>query len=446
MTMISDQSPINFQDDLPDSTDVVVIGAGVAGISTAWFLTQMGVRVLVCDKGRVAGEQSSRNWGWVRQQGRDAAELPIMIDSIGLWESISREVGGDVGFTRQGIMYLAKNDSELAEYDKWLDIARPYQLDSRMLTASEINDQLGQTGSTQLWKGALFTPSDGRAEPFTAVPAMARNLQSKGVLIRENCAVRCLDIEAGRVAGVVTEHGRVNAPTVVCCGGAWSTLFLGNSGIELPQLTVRSTVARTEPTEEFFSGAATGADIAFRRRQDGGYTIAPGGINEHFISLDSFRFFFKFLPVLIENSRTIRLPLDADLIRRLLPNRHWSSEEVSPFEINRVLNPEPSRAGIDNMRRGLKKYVPALADVKFAEIWAGMIDVTPDVVPVMDEIDQCPGLFVATGFSGHGFGIGPGAGKVMATMIMGKDPQYDLSRFRFSRFSDGSKMVPGPGL
>ncbi|HJL61668.1 MAG TPA: FAD-binding oxidoreductase, partial [Pseudomonadales bacterium] len=185
---------------------------------------------------------------------------------------------------------------------------------------------------------------------------------------------------------------------------------------------------------------------AFRRRQDGGYTIAPGGINEHFISLDSFRFFFKFLPVLIENSRTIRLPLDADLIRRLLPTRHWSSEEVSPFEINRVLNPEPSRAGIDNMRRGLKKYVPALADVKFAEIWAGMIDVTPDVVPVMDEIDQCPGLFVATGFSGHGFGIGPGAGKVMATMIMGKDPQYDLSRFRFSRFSDGSKMVPGPGL
>ena len=85
----SEQSPINYQDRLPQNVDVVVIGAGVIGISTAWFLARQGVSVLVCDKGRVAGEQSSRNWGWIRQQARDAAELPIVIDSINTWETLA---------------------------------------------------------------------------------------------------------------------------------------------------------------------------------------------------------------------------------------------------------------------------------------------------------------------------------------------------------------------
>ena len=98
------------------------------------------------------------------------------------------------------------------------------------------------------------------------------------------------------------------------------------------------------------------------------------------------------------------------------------------------------------MRKGLKKRLPKLAEIPFEETWAGMIDVTPDVVPVMDHIESHPGLLLATGFSGHGFGIGPGAGKVMADMVMGNSAAHDLSRFRMSRFSDGSPMVPGPGL
>ena len=98
------------------------------------------------------------------------------------------------------------------------------------------------------------------------------------------------------------------------------------------------------------------------------------------------------------------------------------------------------------MRAGINKRLPSLAQVPFDEAWAGMIDVTPDVVPVMDEIEAYPGLFLATGFSGHGFGIGPGAGRVMARMVSGKAAEHDLARFRFSRFADGSPMLPGPGL
>ena len=440
----SDQAPIAFQDELPETVDVVVIGAGVIGIATAWFLAKSGVSVLVCDKGRVAGEQSSRNWGWIRQQARDADELPIVIDSINTWETLAAEIGEDIGFTRQGVLYAAETDEQLARHEQWLDVAQQHQLDTRMLSGSEvdalIDDKPGQ------WRGGMYTASDGRAEPWKAVPALARALQTRGGLIRESCAVRTVDVQAGRVCGVVTEHGRVSARSVVCAGGAWSTLLMANLGVNLPQLSVRATVLRTAPAPEIYSGGATVGEVAIRRRQDGGYTVASSSANEHFIGADSFRHFFKFLPALASSARFIRLNFGDNLIERLLPTRSWQDDDVTPFEKTRVLNPAPSNRALRQMREGLKKRLPKLGDLPFEEAWAGMIDVTPDVVPVMDEVADYPGLYLATGFSGHGFGIGPGAGRVMADMILGKPAAHNLERFRLSRFTDGSKMKPGPGL
>jgi glycine/D-amino acid oxidase-like deaminating enzyme len=442
--IFSDQSPISYQDKLPESVDVAIIGAGVIGISTAFFLAKQGLSVLVCDKGRVAGEQSSRNWGWIRQQGRDPAELPIMMESINTWESLSKEIGEDIGFTREGVLSVAETDEQLANFEKWLETATQHQLDTKMLSSAEVDnlikDKPGQ------WKGGMFTASDGRAEPFKAVPALAKALREKGGLVREGCAVRSVDMQGGKVAGVVTEHGYVKAQSVVCAGGAWSTLLMANLGINLPQLTVRATVMRTAPGPNIYNGNASVGEVAIRRRQDGGYTIASGGTNEHFIGADSFRHFFKFLPALSSSRKFIKLKFGDNLIERLLPVRKWRDDEISPFEKNRVLNPSPSQKSIETMHKGLAKRLPQLASLAIEEAWAGMIDVTPDVVPVMDEIPDHAGLFLATGFSGHGFGIGPGAGKVMANMVTGNQAMHNLDRFRFSRFTDGSPMKPGPGL
>jgi glycine/D-amino acid oxidase-like deaminating enzyme len=437
-------TPAEHLGPLPESVDVVVIGAGVIGISTAWFLAQRGVSVLVCDKGRVACEQSSRNWGWIRQQARDPAELPIMIDSINAWDTLSRELDTDIGFTRQGVLYAAGTDAELARHEAWLDTAAQHQVDTRMLTGGEV-DALIQDKQGQ-WRGGMFTPSDGRAEPWKAVPALAKALVQRGGQIREACAVRAIDQEGGRVTGVVTEHGRVRAQSVVCAAGAWSTLFLANLGVNLPQLSVRATVARTQPGPEIYSGNAALGEIAIRRRQDGGYTVAASSMNEHLIGADSFRHFFKFLPTLAASAGYIRMRFGGEIIERLLPVRRWADDEETPFERHRVLNPAPSQAAIKKMHAGLAKRVPGIAGGEFAEAWAGMIDVTPDVVPVMDEVSTAPGLYLATGFSGHGFGIGPGAGKVMADLVTGRTPAHDLSRFRLARFTDGSRMRPGPGL
>ncbi|MEJ2132718.1 MAG: FAD-binding oxidoreductase, partial [Gammaproteobacteria bacterium] len=361
-----------------------------------------------------------------------------------IWEGLAREIGEDIGFARTGVLYLAESEAQLAKLAEWLDVAAQHQLDSRILSGHEVDvlvtDKRGQ------WRGGLWTASDGRAEPFKAVPALARTLVRFGGAIREDCAVRSLDLAAGRIAGVVTEHGRVRAQSVVCAAGAWSTLFLRHHGIRLPQLTVRSTVARTARAPDVFSGAAALGEVAIRRRMDGGYTVAAGGETEHFVGADTFRHFFKFLPAVSGRARSLRLRFGDGLLQRLTASGSWDASTVSPFEKTRVLNPPPSKRALERMRRGLARRLPTLASIDFEETWAGMIDVTPDVVPVLDEVRAWPGLFLATGFSGHGFGIGPGAGRVMADMVQGRPVAHDLARFRLSRFSDGSPMRPGPGL
>jgi glycine/D-amino acid oxidase-like deaminating enzyme len=414
----------------------------VIGISAAWYLLKQGLSVLVVDKGRVAGEQSSRNWGWVRVTWRDEAEVPIAIDSLNCWQEMSDELDEDLGFVRNGILGLATNQKELAEFESWMSIAKAHGLDTRMVSKSEVGSLIRT--STDQWLGGMVTPSDARAEPFKAVPAIARGVQARGGMVREACAVRALDFEGGEVSGIYTESGRVKAGAVICAAGAWSNMFLSNMGIDLPQLTVRGTVVRTSQAPEIYPGAAAMHDVFLRRRQDGGYTVTTA-MTEHTIGPNSFRYYGKFQPSRASVS-DVKLRLGKDIVQQPVLKKRWHGEEVSPFESNRVMNSLPSKRGLDLIRKNLIKRVPELADVKFVESWAGMMDATPDVVPVIDQVSSSPGLFLATGFSGHGFGIGPGAGRVMADMISGNQQRFDLDRFRFSRFSDGSKLEPGPAI
>ena len=442
MFLFSDQSPVTFRDKLPDAVDVAIIGGGVIGVSAAWFLAKRGRKVLICDKGRIAGEQSSRNWGWVRVNGRDDAETPIAIESLRLWEAFAQELGPDIGLERRGIIELAETDDEMAFCERWMDVARANRLDTKLLTPAEIGDVFPCAQGA--WKGAMITPSDGRAEPFKAVPAIARAASALGVVIREACAVRSVEIQNSCAAGIITEDGHVKAGAVLCAAGAWSNMVLGNLGVDLPQLAVRGTVARTEPAASVCEGAAGAKDIFIRRRKDGGYTVASS-FTEHMIGPSSFRYGARFLPAL-KSASELSFGFGDDPTQASFPRPKWSGDDVSPFERIRVLNPAPSAKAAKIMRAHLDARIPALRDAAFVETWAGMIDAMPDVVPVMDALTEPKGLFVATGFSGHGFGIGPGAGKVMAEMIDGQAPRHDLSRFRFSRFSDGSRMEPGPGL
>lgn len=441
---ISLATPMRFAADPPVQADVVVIGGGIAGVATALYLAEAGRRVVLCEKGRIAGEQSSRNWGWVRQQGRDPAELPVMIHALRLWDGLQQRLGEAVGLRRTGTTYLANGPADLANFESWLPHARAHGLDTRMLSRAELDAMLPNAAG---WVGGLHTASDARAEPWTAVPAIAGLAAEAGASLHESCAVRAVETAAGRVSGVVTEKGLIAAPQVLLAGGAWSSLLARHAGLGFPQLAVRATVAATPPMPEFHAGNAADSGFAFRRRADGGYTLAPGIGHDFWVGPDAFRNLGAFLPQIRRDMRHTRL---APAAPRHYPDawgtpRRWAADAASPFEAMRVLDPAPNLGRIETLRDDFAAAFPALGRPAIARAWAGMIDVTPDQVPVLDET-LLPGFYIATGLSGHGFGIGPGVGRVMADMILGRAPQHDLRRFRFSRFSDGSRVELGPSI
>jgi glycine/D-amino acid oxidase-like deaminating enzyme len=422
----------------PAETGIVVVGGGIIGTSTALALTQRGVAVTLCEKGHIAGEQSSRNWGWVRKNGRDEREIPLIIESLRIWQGLNQTVGAETGFRVCGVVSIARTDADRARHEDWAEKSRLYQIGSRVVEGAALEALL--PGATQKFRSALYNPTDGRAEPQKAAPAIAAAARREGARVVSGCAVRGLDMVGGRVAGVITEKGRIKCDGVVLAGGAWSRLFCGAYGITLPQLKVLSSVVRTTPIEGLPESSTNTGEFAFRKRLDGGYNIAGGGNHTVPIVPDTFRFFVKFLPALRAEWGQLHLRLDDRFMTEARTPKRWAMDEPSPFEAVRVLDPTPDMARSEHAVTRMKALFPAAADLRIVQHWAGLIDVTPDAVPVISTVGDIPGLVIATGFSGHGFGIGPGAGRLAADLAVGGDPVVDPTPFRFSRFSDGTKI------
>jgi glycine/D-amino acid oxidase-like deaminating enzyme len=436
--------PVTPNPALPSEADVVIIGGGIIGVSAALHLARKGVKVALCEKGHIAGEQSSRNWGWVRKARRDPREIPLIVESLRQWEQLNESIDDETGFRTTGIAFGADNDEDVARWETWLEYARPYQIDARMISGSELDKQV--PGGSKRWKAALFCATDGRAEPQKAAPAIARAAQKAGALILTDCAVRGLDLAGGRVAAVVTERGRIRTTTAVLAGGAWSRRFLKDLDVTLHQLKVRSSVMRTAPLEGGPEAAFWFQGAAYRKRLDGGYNIANGNVNVVPIVPDSFRFFKDFLPALRSERRALKLKADHRFMKELAEAKRVPLDQVSPYEKTRVLDPTPDRKYLDDALKRLTAAFPVFGKAQIVQRWAGMIDVTPDAVPVISPVDPVPGLIVATGFSGHGFGIGPGAGRLIADLATGAPPVVDPHDFRLSRFTDGSNPRPMAGI
>ncbi|MDT0682010.1 FAD-binding oxidoreductase [Roseicyclus sp. F158] len=426
-------APFAGDQDMPKAADVVVVGGGIVGVMTALELAEAGLSVALCEKGVIAGEQSSRNWGWVRQMGRAEAELPLAAHSLDLWRNLDARIQGATGFRQTGITYAAFTERDARHWQAWHEIGKRHGVETALLSAEQVRQAApGISGKVRM---ALWSPHDGCAEPWLAVPAMANAARKAGAHILTSCAVRSLDIEAGRVAGVITEHGRIHAQKVVIAGGAWSRTLLGNHDIDFPQLRVVGTVARVMGAKGLPEHPFGTEDFSFRPRLDGGHTLALRNANIAEILPDNFRLFRQYLPRLRENWREFHLRFGPSFFKAMAVPRHWESDTSTIFEAVRTLEPKPSRLFLKRALRNAGRSFPAFNTIETTHAWAGVIDVTPDAVPVIDRIPGLAGAYLASGCSGHGFGLGPGIARLTADLVLDRPPVADPSPFRWDRFN-----------
>ncbi|AZO11529.1 MULTISPECIES: FAD-binding oxidoreductase [unclassified Mesorhizobium] len=423
---------IETSSELPRSADAVVIGGGIVGVFAAYYLARRGVKVALVEKGHIGAEQSCRNWGWCRQQNRDARELPMATRSLDLWDSFAAETGEDTGFRRCGLLYLSNDEAELAGWARWRDFARTAGVTTHMLDGAEASERGRATGRS--WKGGVFSPSDGTADPSQAAPAVARAILKLGGSVNQNCAARGLETEGGRLSGVVTENGTIRTKAAILAGGAWASSFCHQVGFRFPQASIRSSIMSVSPGAEGLPDALHTAKISSTRRGDGGYTLAISGRGRVDVTPQQLRFSPQFLPMFLKRWRSLA-PGGLEGMRSGHETlQRWRLDQPTPMERMRILDPAVDQGTIRLIHARALDLLPALRKTRISAAWAGYVDSTPDGVPAIGEIQTVPGFILAAGFSGHGFGIGPGAGHLLADLLTGSEPIVDPKSYDPQRF------------
>jgi len=410
-------------DDMVSHPDVLVIGGGVIGCSTAYHLALRGASVTVLDTRGIGASQSSKSWGFCRQQGRDLRELGLMQESMQRWRNIEDELGFSVGWQPCGNLALCDSQNRYDQFKSWMPLAARYNVDTTMLDSKEVKELL--PGLAGEWMGGVWTPSDGSADPLSATRAFACAAERLGAKFRLfSRPVKELKFEGKNVVGVRLDNGEtLSAGTTVVAAGAWTSELL-RGHFSLPQLRVRATAAQTECLthlgREFTSFPNVGVwapRCSFRKRVDGTMTIADGGYAEEhdFEVYASTVHGWKYLPGYLNN------PV-----------------KVNPVhDITHLRDPNPNPKRIDQAMSTFGKMFPNLPALRIKETWAGHIDMTPDMVPVIDVGERLPrGLVVSTGYSGHGLGIAPAAGRLTADMALSGRRPLEAEVFRADRFGE----------
>ena len=292
-----------MSDDRRRAYDVVVVGAGIVGVSTAYDLARSGLSVAVFDRGAVAAEQSSRAWGFLRQQGRHSAELLLADQATALWTEITDTFGIEgTRIVRAGILVPAETDADERFLRNGLEAAARHGLATELIGARDIARLLPELAGP--WRCALYTPSDGHGDPRTSSLTIARGAEAAGAHIFPGEAVVDFETAKGRLSGVRTASRRCAAGAVVLASRIGSPRLAARLGVNLPVQTIRSSVARTTQAAPFTRIALWGPKVAFRPEHDGRFVLGNGyrGVGTDYdLTLDSLRNLRYFLPALRRN-------------------------------------------------------------------------------------------------------------------------------------------------
>lgn len=425
---------ITTDDQIPQRADVAIIGGGIVGVMAAMHLRDKGHDVVLLEKGVIGGEQSSRAFGWISSMGDEPRRLGLSVPSGAIWRGINEKLGVDTSYRQNGLMYECKDDAAIAHWEQWAkDHPEQGGGEIRILRGAELAERL-PGGAADKWNAAVLQPLDGSVEPPAAAPRIAKALMDGGMKVVQNCAVRGIETSGGAVSAVVTEKGTIACNAVVLAGGVWSRLFLQNLGVALPILRVYSYNIRIADFENSPVGSGTGAGTAWRKQVDGGYSL---GVQTRYAPIleDNFRFLPKFANTLYNNWSNFNLQPNREFYEDIFADKSWTNTEVSPFEQERILDPKPNESLAVTTLANFKKAFPQAEAAKSLEAWGGVLDITPDSAPVIQKIEEVPGLVVAAGMSGHGLSMGPAAGQLVAELVTNETSTIvDLGTYLMSRF------------
>jgi glycine/D-amino acid oxidase-like deaminating enzyme len=421
--------------ELPKEADAVVIGAGIQGCAAAYYLAKRGAKVVVLEKARIAGQQSGRAWGFVRAMDRDPAETSLMLACLKLWQGLEAELGADLEWRQDGNLFMARDDAELARYEIGAARDRVFGVDTKVITPKEVSALIPALVDPGV--GGLWGPKEGQAEPRKVSHAFAAKATQLGALFFEGCGAVGIERQGGAVTSVLSESGTIRTKIAIIAAGASSHRVMKGLGFDLPQQIARFTCSRTNPVPPLSNIAFYGHHIGFRQRGDGTLNLAEELQVDVDLTLDRFRALKWFLPSLWENRRATSFKVNGVTARDLLHRLPGRPEALQPWIHDRDPVVPPNMKRVRNAVAQLGKLFPVAMGVQAVESWAGQVDLMPDGIPVLGPVAEIPGLLLATGLTGHGFGMGPIVGKLMSELALDGKPSLDLHAFRFSRYAEG---------
>jgi sarcosine oxidase subunit beta len=359
--------------------EVVVIGGGIVGCCSALYLARAGWDVTLLEKNRIGWAASGRNGGAIRRHGRHQSELPLAVRSMTLWEELAAESPVDFGFRRGGDLVVAFSDAEVARLEKTSPYYQSQGLEVSLLSGADLQEVApGISSAVQV---AAHCPDDAWAYPMLAVRAFAQLAKAAGADLKEGVTVT--SVREGLVEGTGPDGQKLGfeCGAVVHATGPWATELFADVDIAIPVFPRRSQILVTERTERWLDPFVSGNGIYLAQSVYGNMIIGGGGPWEasgH------------------ETSGTV-------------PTVHRLASKFGAIF--------PERTGLRVIRA-----------------WAGTVELTPDHRPLIGSIPGLPGAFIASGFCGNGFALGPVAGEIMAKLVGGERPGLDLLAFDPGRF------------
>ena len=380
---------------VPATADAVVIGGGVNGLATAYELAKQGIaRIVLLEKNYIGAGSTGRCGGGIRAQWTSEENIRLAQESVRMYEDMSAELGYQVFFRQGGYLMLTEQEEHLPAMKEAVALQNRCDVATEFLEPRDCLKLVPDLDVSQV-KGASFCPQDGTAYPFAVTWGYARACLRKGVDIFIRTAVTDVTATDGRITGVVTDRGPIAAPVVVNCAGPWSRHLAAKVGVELPNRQERHEIMVSESLKPFLGPMVISISngIYFSQSMRGEIV---GGIGD---------------------------PAEP----RWTEPRQFDSRSQLRFAVR--------------FAKALLHYYPRAAQVRMMRQWAGMYDVTPDHRPILGGVPGLEGYWQICGFSGHGFMLGPVAGKRTARQITGGGHDPIIASLSLDRFANGDTVA-----